>query len=89
MKLLPFFAYRFAIMLQCWEADPDERPDFSDLVVTISATLEVVAGYLTLGATTLTLHCPTPEAEIVTAVSRAEPQVEKSGSQLESKETAV
>ena len=87
--MLPFFACRYAILLQCWEADPHERPHFANLVVTISTTLEMIAGYLDLGATTLNIRRPTTEAEIVTVAGDAEPQVEKGGSELQAKETVV
>ena len=33
-------------MLKCWQADPDERPSFSTLVVLVSTDLERHAGYL-------------------------------------------
>ena len=33
-------------MLKCWQADADERPPFSTLVVLVSTDLERQAGYL-------------------------------------------
>jgi len=36
----------YAIILGCWKAEPEERPDFSQLLVTISLTLEAAAGYM-------------------------------------------
>ena len=36
----------YAIILRCWKAEPEERPDFSQLVNTISLTLEAAAGYM-------------------------------------------
>ena len=33
-------------MLKCWQANPDERPPFSTLVVSVSTDLERQAGYL-------------------------------------------
>ena len=36
-------------MLECWKENPDERPTFSQLVVTISSQLEGMAGYLDVG----------------------------------------
>ena len=36
-------------MLECWKENPDERPTFSQLVVTISSQLEGLAGYLDVG----------------------------------------
>ena len=33
-------------MLQCWKENPEERPQFSELVTSISQQLEAVAGYM-------------------------------------------
>ena len=41
-------SYRYDIVLACWEANPDNRPAFSELVCTISTLLEGVAGYLSI-----------------------------------------
>ena len=41
-----FLTYRYDIMLKCWQANPDERPPFSTLVVLVSTDLERQAGYL-------------------------------------------
>ena len=35
-------------MRECWKELPDNRPTFSDLVTTISTSLEAIAGYLDL-----------------------------------------
>ena len=44
-----FFVCRFAtVMQQCWEGDPDKRPTFSQLQVTIDAMVTSVAGYMEL-----------------------------------------
>ena len=42
------------IMRKCWQEMPDKRPFFSDLVTTISTTLENIAGYLDFTAVPLT-----------------------------------
>ena len=34
------------LMLQCWRADPKERPSFSDLVITIESILTTMSDYL-------------------------------------------
>ena len=38
------------MMMWCWEMEPDKRPSFSALVQTLSKSLEVMAGYLHIGA---------------------------------------
>jgi len=35
-------------MRSCWESEPENRPQFCELVSTISSILESVAGYLEL-----------------------------------------
>ena len=42
--------YSYSLLLQCWDGQPEERPDFSQLVVTISTIMEAVAGYLIFSA---------------------------------------
>ena len=37
-------------MMRCWEMKPSERPSFSNLVQTLSKSLEKMAGYLPVGA---------------------------------------
>ena len=49
-------------MMECWKADPFERPSFSDLVQKISLYLESMAGYLHIGA----FNQPGPSIEMVT-----------------------
>ena len=41
-----YLTYRYDIMQKCWQADADERPQFSTLVVLVSTDLERQAGYL-------------------------------------------
>ena len=41
-----YLTYRYDIMQKCWQADADERPPFSTLVVLVSTDLERQAGYL-------------------------------------------
>jgi len=45
-------------MQSCWESEPEKRPQFSELVSTISSILESVAGYLEL---TMSLQDDEPE----------------------------
>ena len=41
----------YSLLLQCWEEQPEERPHFSELVVTIATMLEAAGGYLVLNDT--------------------------------------
>ena len=38
------------LMQHCWELDPKSRPSFSDLVSSLSQSLEAMAGYIDVGA---------------------------------------
>ena len=38
----------YAIMQSCWESEPEDRPQFCELVSTMSSILESAAGYLEL-----------------------------------------
>ena len=44
LLLFPF--YRYSLMMSCWSESPDDRPVFSDLVSSINALIEPLAGYL-------------------------------------------
>ena len=35
-------------MQSCWKSEPEDRPQFSELVSTISDTLQSIAGYIEL-----------------------------------------
>ena len=53
--------------------EPQERPDFSELVVTISLTLEAVAGYMSLNTTSLNIvDGNRDEHPVVTGVEKAD-----------------
>lgn len=43
-----FHSLSYYLLLQCWDGQPEERPNFRQLVVTIAAMLEEVSGYLSL-----------------------------------------
>ena len=37
-------------MLRCWELEPEGRPTFSDIVISLSESLETMADYLDISA---------------------------------------
>ena len=43
-----FLNCSYSIMQNCWESEPEKRPQFCELVATISSVLESAAGYLEL-----------------------------------------
>ena len=47
------FHCSYSVMRSCWEREPEKRPQFSELVSTISSILESTAGYLELA---MSLH---------------------------------
>ena len=44
------FNYRYTFMQQCWALEPEKRPTFSQLVESLSCSLEGMAGYVHIGA---------------------------------------
>ena len=38
----------YSVMQSCWKSEPEDRPQFSELVLTISDILESTAGYVEL-----------------------------------------
>ena len=63
----------YAIIQECWTDKPQERPDFSELVVTISLTLEAVAGYMSLNTTSQNIiDGNRDEHPVVTGVEKAD-----------------
>ena len=44
------YSYRYTLMLQCWVTEPKSRPTFSDLVSSLSQSLEAMVGYMDVGA---------------------------------------
>ena len=38
----------YSVMQSCWKSEPEDRPQFSELVSTISDILESIAGYIEL-----------------------------------------
>ena len=37
---------RYAFVLHCWKLQPDERPSFSNLVDSLSQSIDSMAGYM-------------------------------------------
>jgi len=56
----------YAIILECWKAEPEERPDFSQLVDTISLSLEAAAGYMDFSLVVKNEHSVAAEEEVKT-----------------------
>jgi len=48
----------YSVMKSCWESEPENRPQFCELVSNISSILESAAGYLEL---TMSLQDGRPE----------------------------
>ena len=59
--------YRFMFMLQCWEFESKNRPTFSNLVNSLSQSLEAMAGYIHVGAFQIGGVMPNPSEIIITA----------------------
>ena len=47
-------------MLSCWNTNPNVRPPFSEIVVTVSTALERLAGYMDFTTAMNAAH-PTPQ----------------------------
>ena len=54
LVLRPLFIYRYeSVMLQCWDSLSDERPTFSEMVVTLDNMLTSMASYIDFNQFTL------------------------------------
>ena len=50
--LTKYFCYnlRYSFMHQCWSGEPEHRPSFTQLIESLSNSLEGMAGYVYIGA---------------------------------------
>ena len=63
---------RYSLMMNCWSKQPEDRPSFSDTVVTISKYTEIVAGYLDINFNPFTSTHDLPSNETANATTVAE-----------------
>ncbi|KAL5476074.1 hypothetical protein EMCRGX_G025977 [Ephydatia muelleri] len=40
--------FRYSLMLRCWDSDPEDRPTFAKIAITISKALQIMSDYLDL-----------------------------------------
>ena len=43
--------YSYSLLLHCWDGQPEKRPSFRELVVTIATMMEAIGVYLSLNVT--------------------------------------
>jgi hypothetical protein len=48
--IITIIFFRYLLMQHCWELEPKSRPSFSDLVSSLSQSLEAMASYMDVGA---------------------------------------
>ena len=56
-------------MMNCWNKQPEKRPSFSDIVITVSKYTEVVAGYLDINFNPFTSTHDQPSNETTNAAT--------------------
>ena len=57
--------FRYSLMLNCWDSDPNDRPSFTMIASTISKLLQIMPGYQDMSAAdTSNIHVPPKPDEI-------------------------
>ena len=67
IRYIIHYVFRYEMMRQCWDKEPENRLTFSELVSVISTSLERMSGYLAL--TTTSEHSESAESPNVQITS--------------------
>ena len=79
----------FAIILECWKAEPEKRPDFSQIVVPISLTLEAAAGYMNFSMAVKNGQADAAKVEATTRAGGPSVQPPSEKEEARQQETAI